>query len=144
MLLVAALMLSASAQDTGWQYEVHPAFHPPFDNLLLPWPTGTVESVNVSECWRDEAPPFYGSEWRYWCYTVPATHQAAADAVDAAFTDAGANVASTSGAGAYTRTGWVEYGTRWEPHDNTSRTRYWIFNYDGQTLIGLATDGWGS
>lgn len=139
--MLTALLGVGVAQE-GWTHTLAPAFAAPFDFLLLPWPQESVESVDVTECWRDEAPPFLGADWQFWCYSVPGDAATAADTVEAAATDAGLLRTPV-----YEGVGWLPRGDGEHARGgmrNSERTfeaKYYTFQYDGQAFVGLAALG---
>ena len=136
ILLIGVFTATATAQD-GWTHTVQPVFSDPFSDVLLPWPVDAVNQVDVRECWRGEEPPFLGSEWRFWCYTLPSSvsHMPLV-ALSAAFTDAGYPGAL---AGEWTpqENGSIGFGSYDAPEDGAPRQVY-VFERDGTLLVGLA------
>lgn len=135
-------LLGVGVAQVGWTHELAPAFAAPLDVLMLPWPVGSVESVDVTGCWRDEQPPFLGANWRFWCYSVPGNASDAAATLEAAAADAGLLRTPVYEGAAWFMSGDGEQarGGMWNA-ERTFEAKYYTFQYDGQAFVGLAALG---
>lgn len=135
VLMLSAISAALAQNNAGWQHTVGPVFGEPFEDVLLPWPAEAVQLAEIKDCWRENEPPFLGSGYRFWCYSVADTGgQPPLSPLDAAFRDAGYDgfLMSTwlmtrdglHGEGAFRR--------------DETRMRAFLFTWDDATFIGLA------
>lgn len=137
VLMLSAISAALAQNNAGWQHTVGPVFGEPFTDVLLPWPAEAVQLAEIKDCWRDTEPPFLGSEWRFWCYSVlDAGGQYPLPPLDAAFTDAGY--------GGFLMSTWFppENGLFGEGtfRRDASRVRVFLFNWNEVTFVGLAAN----
>lgn len=143
--VLVALMTAAGLAQSGWTHPVESAFEAPFEALLLPWTAITVEAAPIEDCWIATDPPFLGTGWRFWCYTVGQAPETTDRDLTAALRDLGFRPDSV--------VWWGETRTPPEPlHETVTRPavgtagkspaeiRYWIFEApDGTSFVSLVT-----
>lgn len=142
VLVLSALIGGALAQDSdGWQHTLSPAFSEPFDFVQMPWPDGLAKAAGIEACWPDEQPPFFGADWRYWCYDLGVMNaRSVHPEVQVGFMEGGViRMMADIFLDPFNDGTGEQADALFRDEDGQIYYRYWLFQYGEHAFVGLAT-----